>query len=200
MPVGDCENEFLEAARQEGVELVRYKKPWLNQRGHFGLPEQAASVVGPLHEIFRALGGDPEEQSLKRTTALSGDFIHFATGTIIEVDELQHFTSFRLRSFDHYPSKHPVGFEIAEYQDLCRRLSSTADRYRQTKAAAAFGMGGRQRQRAYYDALRDLAVPAMGHPPLIRVAATDGNGRSAFQRNRERILHAVASIGSTSSQ
>lgn len=195
MPVGDCENAVLEAARQEGVELARYRKSWLNQRGHFGLPEQAASVVVPLH-LFRALGGDPEEQSLKRPTALPGDFIHLATGTIIEGDELQHFTSFRLRSFDYYPSKHPVGFEIAEYQELCRSISSTADKYRQTKAAAAFGMGGRQRQRAYYAALRDLAVPVMGHPPVIRVAAMDGDGRSAFQRNREPILHAVESIGS----
>lgn len=194
MPVGDCENAFLEAARQDGVVLARYKKQWLNQRGHFGLPEQAASVVRPLHDLFLALAGDPEEQSLKRATALPGDFIHIGTGTIIEVDELQHFTSFRLRSFDHYPSKHPVRFEIAEYQDLCRRLSSTADKYRRTKAAAAFGMEGRRRQRAYYDALRDLAAPVMGHPPVIRVAAIDGDGRSAFQRNRERILHAVESI------
>lgn len=36
MSVGDCENSFLEAAAHEGIELVRYKQPWLNQRGHFG--------------------------------------------------------------------------------------------------------------------------------------------------------------------
>ncbi|MFC9335825.1 hypothetical protein [Arthrobacter sp. NPDC057009] len=195
MPVGDCENAFREAARQEGIELVRYKQPWINQRGHFGLPDQAAAVMDPLNGIFYSLGGDAEEQSSKRATALPGDFIHPDTGTIIEVDELQHFTSFRLKSFHYYPPKHPVGFEIADYQDLCRRMSSTADKYRQAKAAPAFGMGGRQRQRAYYDALRDLAVPAMGHPPIIRVAAIDGDGASAFRRNRDRILHALARAG-----
>lgn len=191
MPVGDCENAFMEAARREGVELVRYKKPWLNQRGHFGLPDQAFGVTGPLNSIFLSLGGSPVEQAAKRTTALPGDFLHTQTGTIIEIDEVQHFTSFRLRSFDNYPTGYPLGFDPNEYQELCRRFAPTADKYRQSKTAAAFGPGGRQRQRAYYDALRDLAVPAMGLPPVIRVPAPDGNGQAAFERNRDRILHAI---------
>ncbi|WP_427004472.1 DUF7255 family protein [Pseudarthrobacter sp. H2] len=192
MPVGDCENAFLEAARREGVDLVRYKKTWLNQRGHFGLPDRASDVTRPLHEIFLALGGNAAEQTAKRTTALPGDFIHLETGTIIEVDEVQHFTSFRLKSFEYYASDSPLGFEAEEYRELCRQFGSAADKYRQTKTAAAFGPGGRQRQRAYYDALRDLAVPAMGHPPVIRVPAPDGNGRTAFERNCERILQAIS--------
>ena len=43
-------------------------------------------------------------------------------------------------------------------------------------AAKGFGFGGVQRERAYHDALRDLATPAMGHPPLVRIAAVDGDG------------------------
>lgn len=123
--------------------------------------------------------------------ALPGDFIHPETGTMIEIDELQHFTSFRLKSFEYYPAGYPLDFEAKEYQELCRKFAPKADKYRQAKTAAAFGPGGRQRQRAYYDALRDLATPAMGHPPIIRVPAPDGNGASAFERNRERILRAV---------
>lgn len=192
MPVGDCENAFMEAARREGVELVRYKKHWLNQRGHFGLPDRASDVTDPLNSIFLSLGGRPAEQATKRTTALPGDFIHLETGTIIEVDEVQHFTSFRLKSFEFYAPDSPLGFELDEYRDLCRRFAAKADTYRQSKAAAAFGPGGRQRQRAYYDALRDLAVPAMGLPPLIRVPAPDGDGGTAFERNRERILCALS--------
>ncbi|WP_156808959.1 DUF7255 family protein [Arthrobacter sp. TB 23] len=191
MPVGDCENAFMEAARSEGVELARYKTPWLNQKGHFGLPDQALNVNGPLSDIFLSLGGQAIEQAAKRTTALPGDFIHLTTGTIIEVDELQHFTSFRLKSFDYYPTGYPLDFETTEYQQLCRRFAPKADKYRQTKTAVAFGPGGRQRQRAYYDALRDLAIPAMGHPPIIRVPAPDGDGAAAFNRNRKRILLAV---------
>lgn len=192
MPTGDCEKAFLEAARRENLHLIRYKKPWLNQRGHFGLPDRASGATRTLDEIFLALGGNIAEQTAKRMTALPGDFIHVETGTIIEVDEVQHFTSFRLKSFEYYAPDSPLGFEIEEYREHCRRFRAAADKYRQTKIAAAFGPGGRQRQRAYYDALRDLVVPLMGLPPVIRVAAPDGNGRTAFEQNRERILHAIS--------
>jgi hypothetical protein len=53
-------------------------------------------------------------------------------------------------------------------------------------------VGGRQKQRAYYDALRDLATPAMGRPPLIRIEATERDGRAAYHRNRDRLLELVA--------
>lgn len=192
MPVGDCENAFLEAAASQGIELIRYKQPWLNQRGHFGLPNDAAAAFIPLDKILRDLGGDSEAQAAKRTIALPGDFIHTPTGTMIEIDEIQHFTSYRKRSFEHYPRDASLGFDSDEYVDLCRKYSRTADAYRANKAAAGFGPGGRQRQRAYNDALRDLVIPAMGEPPLIRVPAPDGNGAAAFERNRVHILGALS--------
>ena len=46
--------------------------------------------------------------------------------------------------------------------------------------AKGFGFGGVPRERAYHDALLDLATPAMGHPPLIRIAAVDGDGAAAY--------------------
>ena len=46
-------------------------------------------------------------------------------------------------------------------------------------AAKGFGFGGVPRERAYHDALRDLAVPAMGHPPLLR-RGVDGDGAEAY--------------------
>ena len=55
-------------------------------------------------------------------------------------------------------------------------------------AAKAFGFGGVQRERAYHDALRDLATPAMGHPPLVRIAAVDGDGAAAYRRHRATLL------------
>lgn len=191
MAVGDCEKTFFSAAGQDGIELIRYTKSWLNQQGHFGLPDRAASVKAPLQRIFLALGGDPDEQASKRLISLPGDFIHPPTGTIIEVDEKQHFTSFRLESFDFYPPELSSGYPIEEYKDLCRRFASVADTYRRSKPAVAFGPNGRQRQRAYYDALRDLAAPAMGLPPLIRITAADNDGAAAYLRNRDRIHAAV---------
>jgi hypothetical protein len=50
-----------------------------------------------------------------------------------------------------------------------------------------------QRERAYHDALRDLATPAMGHPPLIRIAAVDGDGTAAYQAHRASLLTLLGS-------
>ena len=66
-----------------------------------------------------------------------------------------------------------------------------SDNYRRTKEARGFGIGGRQRQREYYDALRDLATPAMGRPPLIRIDAADRDPADAFLRHRERLRAAL---------
>jgi len=173
------------------VLLARARVPWLNQRGHLGLPEMADGARRVLDDIFTALDGDPVAQTHKRLTPLPGDFVHEATGTFIEVDESQHFTSFRLLTLDRYPVSVPLGFDLDEYRALCREWSPRSDKYRATKAAVGFGPGGRQRQRAYHDALRDLAAPAMGRPPVIRVPAPDRDGAAAYLRVRDRVHDAV---------
>jgi len=106
----------------------------------------------------------------------------------VEVDEMQHFTSFRSATLGDYPTDVTVGFEVGEYRALCRRWSPTADRYRFRKEARGFGVGGRQRQRAYYDALRDLAVVAMGQRPLLRIAAAEADAVMAYARARGVLL------------
>jgi hypothetical protein len=65
-------------------------------------------------------------------------------------------------TLDLYPRGLPLGFEIEHYRELCRRWKRESDGYYRTKSARGFGVGGRQKQRAYYDALRDIATPAMG--------------------------------------
>jgi hypothetical protein len=192
MPVGDCERAFLAAAEADGIALERARVSWLNQQGHFGLPEQAQAAVTVLGQIFEALGGDPTAQRAKRTTALPGDFVHVRSGTFIEVDESQHFTSHRLLTLDLYPAGALLGFDAEEYRDLCRRWSTKSDKYRATKSAVGFGEGGRQRQRAYHDALRDLVAPEMGRPPVIRVPAPDRDGVRAYQAVRPRMLSLVS--------
>lgn len=95
-----------------------------------------------------------------------------------------------------YPEDVELGFSLDDYKRLCREWRRKSDGFRRTKEARGFGIGGRQRQRAYYDALRDLAAPAMGHPPLVRIAALDGNGAAAFRRNRS-VLSRLLTIGPT---
>lgn len=191
MAIGDVEKSFQTAALQDGVVLTRHKVPWINQQGHFGLPPQAGSAATALHAIFLALKGDAAVQAGKRTTALPGDFVHVESGTVIEVDEFQHFTSHRRMTFDFYPADFPINYDLDEYQGLCQRLAPRADSYRATKDAIGFGSGGRQRQRAYYDALRDLALPSMAQPPIVRVPVVDGDGSGAYLRHRDRIVSAI---------
>lgn len=187
MPRGDTENAFQAAAVADGIPLIRTRVPWINQRGHFGLPPQAASALHTLDRIFDALDGNRPEQAAKRLTPLPGDFLHVESGTFIEIDEHQHFTTYRLATLNLYPHDLDVGFDVDEYRSLCRSWSSKADRYRQDKAAIGFGQGGRHRQRAYNDALRDLATPAMGYPGVVRVAAPERDGEAAYVRVRDRL-------------
>lgn len=189
MPVGDRQAAFAAHAAVDGVHLQAARVPWLNWRGHFGLPSAAEAMTGPLAKIFDHLGGDPAVLADRNPRSLPGDFFHADSGTFVEFDEFQHFTSHRLSTFAYYPSDVPLGFDRQEYQDSCREFGICADRYRATKPATAFGAGGRQRQRAYNDALRDLATSAMG-PPIIRVIAADSSVSSSalYAANRGNLL------------
>jgi hypothetical protein len=193
MAIGDTQREFAEAAARDGIELVPQSVDWLNQRGHLGLPDddERRPVREALQRIYLALGGDLDVLDAGRTSALPGDFVYEPTGTLIEVDESQHFTSFRLATLELYPDNAALGFDLPTYKQLCRRWQQRSDRYYRTKAARGFGVGGRQKQRAYYDALRDLATPAMGRPPLIRIEAAERDPADAYRRHRNELLAAL---------
>jgi hypothetical protein len=189
MARGDCQREVATAAAEDGIDFVPQSFDWLCQRGHLALPDEASPARETLHEIFAALNGDEDILGSARTTRLPGDFLHQPTATLVEVDEHQHFSSARLRTLRLYPSDSQVGFDLEHYLSVCKKWRGDADRAYAHRTAAAFpGPAGRQRQRAYYDALRDLAAPAMGHPPLIRIDAPLNNGRAAYQAHRGRLL------------
>lgn len=204
MPVGKCQDDFRIAAANDGIVLERQSFDWLCEQGHFGLlrvaeqlgdpetVERAGSAADTLAAICRRLGGDTDVICAGRTNRLTGDFVHAESGTLIEVDEEQHFTSFRRGTFEEYPEDTQLGYDLHSYKRLCRTFASSADKYRKNKEARGFGLGGRQPQRAYYDALRDLATPAMGHPPIVRIPATHGDGRRAYRENRSRLREALS--------
>ena len=110
------------------------------------------------------------------------------TGTVVEVDDPPHFSSFRLAALELYPADATIGFDLSEHKELCRAWCARTDGLGRGLVAKGFGFGGLQRERAYHDALRDLAVPAMGHPPLVRIAALDGDGAAAYRRHRASLL------------
>jgi hypothetical protein len=188
MARGECQNEVAAAAAEDGIEFGPQSFPWICQRGHLALSDAASSARDALRKIFAELNGNEDELNAARTTRLSGDFVHEPTGTLVEVDEHQHFTSARLTTLRLYPADAELGFDLERYIALCKKWRSQADRAFAHRHAACFGVRGRQRQRAYYDALRDLATPAMEHPALIRIDAPVDNGRAAYKAHRDRLL------------
>ena len=201
MAPGDVRSAFAQAAAEDGIVLESRSFDWLCEQGHVGLERVAQArrdpaLVGPvtaaleaLERIYARLGGDLSVLRASRANLLLPvELVHGASGTVIEVDARPHFTSFRLAALDLYPDDVAVGFDLDTYRDLCRAWCSETDGLARGLPAKGFGFGGLQRERAYHDALRDLATPAMGHPPVIRIAAVDDDGTAAYRRQRAALL------------
>jgi hypothetical protein len=199
--VSDVHAAFARAAAADGIALGSQSFDWLCEQGHVGLERVAKArrdptIVGPviaaleqLGAIYARLNGDASVlPAARENLLLAVDLVHAPTGTVLEVDDAPHFTSFRLTALELYRADAVVGFDVAEHKALCREWCARTDGLDRGLAAKGFGFGGRQRERAYHDALRDLATPAMGHPPLIRIAAVDGDGAAAYRRNRAALL------------
>jgi hypothetical protein len=198
---GDVQLAFAQAAAADGIVLGSQPFDWLCEQGHVGLERVAKArgdpaLVGPvtaaletLGTIYARLKGDISVLYASRENLLLPvNLVHEPTGTVIEVDESRHFTSFRLTTLELYPADVTVGFDLDEHKELCRAWCSRTDGLSRGLAAKGFGFGGVQRERAYHDALRDLATPAMGHPPLVRIAAVDADGAAAYYRHRASLL------------
>ena len=206
MAPGDVQSAFAQAAAEDGIVLGSQSFDWLCEQGHVGLERVAKArrdpaLVAPvtaalevLDVIFARLKGDFSVLHASRENLLLPvDLVHEPTGTVIEVDESAHFTSFRLSALELYPADVTVGFDLDEHKELCRAWCPRTDDLARGLAAKGFGFGGVPRERAYHDALFDLATPAMGHPPLVRVAAVDGDGTAAYGRHRASLRTLLAS-------
>ncbi len=200
MAAGDVHSAFAEAAAKDGIDLGSASFDWLCEQGHVGLERVAKARRDPtlvrpvtaalevLDRIFMRLKGDRSVlYAARENLLLPLDLVHRPTGTVIEVDDADHFTSFRLAALELYPDGVALGFDLDRYKELCRTWCATSDGLARGLAAKGFGFGGVQRERAYRDALCDLATPAMGHPPLVRIAAADGDGAAAYHRSRESL-------------
>lgn len=206
MPHDDTRDAFARAAAHDGIELESRSFDWLCEQGHVGLERVAKArrdpaLVGPvsaalelLATIHTRLGGDLSVLHASRgNLLLPVDLVHPATGTVIQIDGPEHFTSFRLVTLDLYPADVPLGFDRRRHASLCRALWEDTDRLSGGMPAKGFGFGGVGRERAYHDALRDLATPAMGHPPLVRIAVDGGEGgAAAYVRHREALAGLAA--------
>jgi hypothetical protein len=192
---------FAQAAAEDGIVLVSASFDWFGEQGHVGLERVAKArrdpaLVAPvtvaleqLGAIYARLGGDVSVLHASRENLLLPvELVHEPSGTVIAVDDSPHFTSFRLLTLELYRDDAPVAFDLDEYKELCRAWCATTDGLARGLPAKGFGFGGMQRERAYHDALLDLAAPAMGHPPVVRVAAVDDDGAAAYGRHRASLL------------
>jgi hypothetical protein len=188
---------FAAEAARDGVMLAPGTFGWLNEQGHVGLEHAAKArrdpaIVAPvvaavdtLAAIYARLQGDVSVLHASRENLLLPvDLVHAPSRTLIAVDGPEHLTSSRLLTLDLYPDEAHLGFELDHYRELCRQWAASGDGLSRGMPAKGFGFGGVQRERAYHDALLDLATPAMGHPPLVRIAAPDGDGAGAYRRHR----------------
>jgi hypothetical protein len=191
------QHQFLELAVAAGIPLVAGRAvPWLSSRGHLNADVQRKApehVTEALAQIHRRLGGD----ALLLANKSSGagpvpDFLHTGLGCIVEIDEEQHFTTSRLATFELYPADVPLGFDRDEYIDLLGRWRTRGDKAFAHKTASDFpGTGGRQAQRAYNDALRDLLAPTFTGDPVIRIPVPDRSLGGAI----DRLAAALAALG-----
>jgi hypothetical protein len=198
---GDVQPAFARAAAADGIVLASRSFDWLCEQGHVGLeriakarrdPALVAPVTAALERlgaIYARLNGDLSVlHAARENLLLPVELVHEPTGTVIEVDESPHFTSFRLAALELYPDDGTIGFDLDDYKELCRVWCTATDGLSRGIPAKGFGFGGLQRERAYHDALLDLGAPAMGHPPVVRIAAVDGDGAAAYGRHRATLL------------
>ena len=172
MGVGDFAAAVLAGANQAGVPLrAGTSVAWLSGWGHRepGAASAPPAVLERLATIHAALGGDAASLTLKQRRFPGMDF-WVGGRVILELDEIQHLSSQRLTTVDHYEGlAHHV--DLATYRLLCGRHQAAAGRAFAHKTSKDFAFaGGRTAQRAYLDAARDLLGPVFG-ARVVRVPA-----------------------------
>jgi len=122
---------FAQAAAADGIELASESFDWLCEQGHVGLERVAKarrdpSLVAPvtaalelLGPIYLRLKGDLSVlRASRENLLLPVDLVHAPTGTVIQVDGSEHFTSFRLGTLELYPADVAVGSEVSRAQRI----------------------------------------------------------------------------------
>lgn len=125
-----------------------------------------------INNIFNTLNGDFQLNQNKKTSSLECDaYFGGNYNFMFEFDEYQHFSSFRLNTFNFYPSRLPLNYNVESWKSFCNQHSNRADKYRRNKITVDFNFqGGRTAQRAYLDCFRDLLPAQYGLNPTLRIS------------------------------
>lgn len=174
------DSDVIEAARCRGIRLVAGTPlRWLTARGHldpFVQRYAPIEILDALDDLHASLGGDRRALAHKHGVAPRPDLVVDATGQLVELDEVEHFTSARLTSLSRYPTKMRLGFSLDDYRALIDTWKARANAVFTPRASSDFDfVGGRRAQRAYYDAVKDLLAPTFTGYSVLRLAVPDGN-------------------------
>lgn len=195
MPAAELQTPFASICAENGIELVPSPRiDRLTNRGHAELRTddgEEASSLDRMRRIFASLDGDEAILFSKGARSLSPDFSLAESGHLVELDEEQHFTTARLATLDHYDGL-DFAWDVEEYRSLCGKWRERGDKAFRHKQAKEFpGALGRQRQRAYFDSVRDIVAPIVSDSPgVLRIAVPERDlqlGLRRFQRQLERI-------------
>ena len=122
-----------------------------------------------IDKIYLELGGN---NSLKKVQQLQCDaYFGGKYNLIFEFDEVQHFSSARLKALNNYPQYLKLNYLIGDWEKWCLTHSKKADKYRYNKITKDFNFqGGRTCQRAYLDCFRDFLPQHNGLNPTLRIS------------------------------
>jgi hypothetical protein len=135
--------------------LVSYSFPWPTKPDHY----RGTTVGDALERISESLQQLRGYRNFIRTEQMPPcDYYLPDPGFIVEYDERQHFTRPRMTTLSCYPPEFKVGFSIAQWLQLCRRIDAVDD-----------DPPDRDERRAWYDSLRDLVPTLHGFQPTARL-------------------------------
>ncbi len=187
MAVGDKQKlitEIVEVVLEEKA-FVNHSFDWLinkHTKNHFG------KYFSNIENIFNSLNGDISVNQSKKTMRLNCDaYFGNKYNFIFEFDEIQHFSSCRLKTFNFYPNEIPLCFDLQQWQKLCEEYRNQADKYRKAKTTIDFPFeNGRTAQRAYLDCFRDLLPTIHKLKPTVRINEFEVKG--IHSKNKESCL------------
>ena len=182
------ERDVIVIGRECGTHLVPGQPlRWLSSRGHLDpvvQREAPGDVIDLLDDIHRMLGGSRSALAHRTVADVRPDLMVAATGQLVEIDELQHFTSARRQTLALYPATLAFGFSIEQYRALIDLWIAKAHAVFTRRRNPDFDFnGGRRAQRAYEDALKDLLAPVFTGLPVLRLAMPErdlGAARAAL--------------------
>ena len=207
MAPGDAQSAFAQAAAEDGIVLGSQSFDWLCEQGHVGLERVAKArrdpaLVGPVTAALEPLARDlrsPRGRRLGPARVAREPAAPCRSGARADRNRDR---GRRVASLHLVPPGRPRalsgrcdgGVRPRRAQGAVPRLvledrrPRARPRRQGLRLRRACSGSGRTTMRCV-----DLATPAMGHPPVVRIAAVDGDGAAAYRRHRASLLALLGS-------